>query len=67
MNEEQERLLRENNAMLKEITGYVRERRSAEYRDGEDMKHFCINVIADIIVDGMEENDKKNIRKNFNK
>lgn len=59
--------MRENNAMLKEITDYVRERRSAEYRNGEDMKQFCINVVANIIVDGMAETDKNKIRKDFNR
>lgn len=65
MTEEQERLLRENNELLKEIVGYLREYRTSEYRDREDIKQFCINIVADILVDGMEESVRENIRKPF--
>lgn len=65
MTEEQERLLRENHELLKEIVGYLREYRTPEYRDREDIKQFCINIVADILVDGMEESARENIRKSF--
>lgn len=39
-------LLRENNAMLKRICAWIDKRESNEYRDSEDIKQLCINVLA---------------------
>lgn len=44
--------------MLKEILGYLRKFNSEEYRMGEDIKSFAINVCANIIVEGLEDNDE---------
>lgn len=61
-------LLRENNSMLKEIIQYVRKVDSSEYDIQTDIKAFCINIIADVVADGLlEENDEmvNNIKENF--
>lgn len=61
-------LLRENNSMLREIVGYVRKVDSSEYDIQTDIKAFCINIIADVVADGLlEENDEmiNNIKQNF--
>lgn len=44
-------LVRENNAMLKEILGVIREISSEEHIQKEDMKAFAINLLADIMVE----------------
>ena len=58
------KLLRENNAMLKEIIAFLK-----YFRENDDMRQFSINVAADIFVE-MLENDKElknNIMANFKK
>lgn len=45
------RLVRENNEMLKEILGIMRELSSEEHIQNEDMKAFAINLLADIMVE----------------
>lgn len=74
MTEEQDKLLHEVHDMLTdlradvtEIVTYIRKVQSAEYRDNEDTKQFCINAVANIFVDGMEESQKRDIGNNFNK
>ena len=47
------KLLRENNAMLKEIIAFLK-----YFRENDDMRQFSINVAADIFVE-MLENDKE--------
>lgn len=44
-------LVRENNEMLKEILSIMRELRSEEHIQNEDMKAFAINLLADIMVE----------------
>lgn len=44
-------LVRENNEMLKEILGIMREISSEEHIQKEDMKAFAINLLADIMVE----------------
>ena len=44
-------LVKENNKMLKEILSIMRELRSKEHIQNEDMKAFAINLLADIIVE----------------
>lgn len=61
-------LLRENNSMLKEIVRYVRKVDSSDYDTQTDIKAFCINIIADVVADGLlEENDEivNSIKQNF--
>ena len=65
MTEEQSNLLRECHEMLTEIVTYIRKVQSPEYRDNEDVKQFCINAVANIFVDGMEESNKDEIKDNF--
>lgn len=55
------RLLRENNAMLKEITSYIRKIQGQAYRQNEDMRAFAINVCADVFVEAMEEPEKDDL------
>lgn len=61
MNDEDLRLLRENNAMLKQILGYIFMKQSSEYRMNEDIRAFSINVCADIFVENMETEEKEEI------
>lgn len=76
MSEESEllRLTRENNAMLTEIRecaieicNYIRWLQTSEYQDAQDVKQFAINAVANIYIDGMEEEQKRRIGKNFDK
>lgn len=65
MNEEEikelVRLSRENNELLQELVAYVRKVDSVQYRDAADMKEFSMNVIADVLVEVMEEPRKRRI------
>lgn len=70
--EELLRLTRENNAMLTEIRecaieirNYIRLLQTSEYQDTQDMKQFAINAVANIYIDGMEEEQKRKIGKSF--
>lgn len=49
--EEAIRLLRENNEMLKEILGIMKEISSPEHIQKEDEKALAINLLADVIVE----------------
>lgn len=51
--------------MLTEIVTYIRKLQSPEYRDNEDVKQFCINAVANIFVDGMEDGNKEEIKGSF--
>lgn len=55
------KLLRENNAMLRKITSYIRKIQGQAYRQNEDMRAFAINVCADVFVEAMEEPEKDNL------
>lgn len=66
MTQEQDNLLRECHAMLIEIVGHVRRIQSKEYIDEDTVKQFAINLAANVLVDGMEESQKKGIKDNFN-
>lgn len=61
-------LLRENTELLKEIRALLlMQTCDSDYINQQDMKAFCINVLADIFVE-MMENDKEfknKIRNNF--
>lgn len=67
MTDEQDRIMRENNAMLREIIAYIRKIQSPEYRDKEDVKQFCINVSANIFVDSMDQSRIEEINSAFKK
>lgn len=50
------RLLQENNQMLKYICSYLASQGSIEEQDN---KSLMINIIADLLVDGMTNNKNK--------
>lgn len=56
------KLLRENNAMLKEILFFLK-----RYEENDDMRQFSINVAADLFVEILEDNPdlKDKIINNF--
>lgn len=56
------KLLRENNAMLKEILFFLK-----RYEENDDMRQFSINVAADLFVKMLEDNPdlKDKIINNF--
>lgn len=56
------KLLRENNAMLKEILFFLK-----RYEENDDMRQFSINVAADLFVEMLENNPdlKDKIINNF--
>lgn len=60
--EEMLKLLRENNAMLKEILFFLK-----RYEENDDMRQFSINVAADLFVEMLEDNPdlKDKIINNF--
>lgn len=51
------RLLRENNQMLKLICRYLASQGSVEYQDN---KAFMMNLLADIITDGINSRNNRN-------
>lgn len=46
-------LLRENNAMLKEILAYIKQQQACD-----DMRQFSINVAANLFIEALENNQK---------
>ena len=56
------KLLRKNNAMLKEILFFLK-----RYEENDDMRQFSINVAADLFVEMLEDNPdlKDKIINNF--
>lgn len=65
MEQEILRLLQENNAMLREIVGYIREIRSMAYQSQQDIRSFSINVCADIVAENLKKEAKETVKKNF--
>lgn len=49
-----------------EVRDYIRHIQSSDYRNAEDVKQFAINLAANVLVDGMEDRAKEEIRNNFN-
>lgn len=54
-------LVKENNEMLKEILTYVRKVDSKEYRENTLLLEFLCNVSADILVEMMEPEQRKEV------
>lgn len=56
------KLLKENNAMLKEIIMFLK-----AFQENDDMRQFSINVAADLFVEMLENNKelKERIKNNF--
>lgn len=55
-------LTRQNNQMLQEILAYVRKVDSKQYRDNEDMNDFCMNLVANAVIERLFENQQNNNR-----
>lgn len=66
MDEEIIRLLRENNAMLKEILRYIAKSDSSEEQQKRQLTSFAINVTANVFYENLTEQEKNNLKKNWN-
>lgn len=55
----------ENNAMLKRIVAYIDKVDSQQYRDNEYAKAFFSNVIADLLVDNNQRQNRFNNPSSF--
>lgn len=66
MDEEIIRLLRENNAMLKEILRYIAKSNSSEEQQKRQLTSFAINVTANVFCEDLTEQEKNNLKKNWN-
>ena len=66
MDEEIIRLLRENNAMLKEILRYIAKSNSSEEQQKRQLTSFAINVTANVFYENLTEQQKDNLKKNWN-
>lgn len=66
MDEEILRLLRENNAMLKEILRYIAKSNSSEEQQKRQLTSFAINVTANVFYEDLTEEEKNNLKKNWN-
>lgn len=58
-------LLKENNLLLHTILAILLKIDSLEYQANDELKQFCINVIADIFVEGLDSGIKKDIINKF--
>ena len=75
MNEEALELLRQNNAMLKELIEYIHKVESSDYAAKRSFNSFAIsanlinfidcNICADVVAEGMKKSEKQRIQKNF--
>lgn len=54
-------------ADVSEVVKYVKKLQSDDYKNAEDVKQFAINLAANVLVDGMEERAKDEIRGKFNR
>lgn len=66
MDEEIIRLLRENNAMLKEILRYIIKSNSSEDQQKRQLTSFAINVTANGFYEDLTDEEKNNLKKNWN-
>lgn len=66
MDEEIIRLLRENNAMLKEILRYIAKSNSSEEQQKRQLTSFAINVTANVFCEDLTKQEKNNLKKNWN-
>ena len=59
---------KENNALLKEVRELlVTILSDNDYSQSQDMRAFGINVAADIFVDMLTDEEKRNLKNNFKK
>lgn len=64
-NDEILQLLRENNAMLREILAYVQKMQDPEYLNSEWSREIAFNVIGDIIAENLTPELVNNVKKQF--
>ena len=64
---DRQRLLEENNKMLKEILSFIKKIDSTEYRDHQDFMEFLRNVAADIWVEYTEPEQRGRLFNLINK
>lgn len=64
-NDEILQLLRENNAMLREILAYVQKMQDPEYVNSEWSREIAFNVIGNIIAENLSDSAEENIKKQF--
>lgn len=57
---ELERMIRENNAMLKRICAYIDKVDSPQYKDARDFEAFLSNIVADLWVDNNQRQERLN-------
>lgn len=55
MDEEDKRLLRENNEMLKELLGIARKYTDPEFLKAENDNDFFMNIVANIVAKKLEQ------------
>nr|DAE53374.1 MAG TPA: hypothetical protein [Bacteriophage sp.] len=60
------KLLEENNAMLKEILRYIIKSNSSEEQQKRQLTSFAINVTANGFYEDLTEEEKNNLKKNWN-
>lgn len=48
------------------VADHIRHIQSSDYQNAEDVKQFAINLAANVLVDGMEDRAKEEIRGKFN-
>lgn len=50
---------------VREVRDYIRHIQSSDYQNAEDVKQFAINLAANVLVDGMEERQREEIKGKF--
>ena len=60
------KLLEENNVMLKEILRYIIKSNSSEEQQKRQLTSFAINVTANVFCEDLTEQEKNNLKKNWN-
>lgn len=63
--EELYQLTQENNAMLKEILGYVRKVQDKNYLSNDYAREIAFNVIGNIIADNLRDDVVENVKSQF--
>lgn len=63
--EEQYRLTKENNAMLKEIVEYVRKVQDKNYLSNDYSREIALNVIGNLIAENLSDNVVENVKSQF--
>ena len=59
------RLVQENNAMLKEILGYVRKVQDKNYLSNDYSREIALNVIGNLIAENLSDDVVENVKNQF--